>query len=324
MEKYFTIGEAAKEAHVTAETLRHYDRIGLVAPSRREENTGYRYYTQEDIVRLHTVRALQQMDLPLKKIREVLQENDLRAVIAFLDEAEKRLRSARLCSSAEKRKLAWRARAMRRNCASGKARRPPSCGCGSSPRARSWFQTRWKRRPSIPCSITCAISTMRWPPRKGKRSPLKTRRGILRKSGKSRMFAVCVRYVPNEAVEILPAGRYLCADCTEDNKDEVVERLMREADAQWGARPQFAVLMVFLSGVLQWSYQAQVYTGDAGAQGNSSGNVDAPRKSYRRTVETFAASCYNKKPSWKRAPGNRPGPCFPALHSREKMEVDST
>ena len=91
MEKYFTIGEAAKEAHVTAETLRHYDRIGLVAPSRREENTGYRYYTQEDIVRLHTVRALQQMDLPLKKIREVLQENDLRAVIAFLDEAEKRL-----------------------------------------------------------------------------------------------------------------------------------------------------------------------------------------------------------------------------------------
>ena len=64
MKKYFTIGEAAKEVNVTAETLRHYDRIGLVHPSQREQETGYRYYTQDDIVRLHTVRALQQMDLP--------------------------------------------------------------------------------------------------------------------------------------------------------------------------------------------------------------------------------------------------------------------
>ena len=90
MEKYFTIGEAAKEAHATAETLRHYDRIGLVHPSQREQETGYRYYTQDDIVRLHTVRALQQMDLPLKKIQEILQEDDLNAVVAFLEEAEQK------------------------------------------------------------------------------------------------------------------------------------------------------------------------------------------------------------------------------------------
>lgn len=67
MKKYFTIGEAAKEVNVTAETLRHYDRIGLVHPSKRERETGYRYYTQDDIVRLHTVRALQQMDLAAQK-----------------------------------------------------------------------------------------------------------------------------------------------------------------------------------------------------------------------------------------------------------------
>ena len=90
MEKYFTIGEAAKEARATAETLRHYDRIGLVHPSKRERETGYRYYTQDDIVRLHTVRALQQMDLPLKKIQEILREDDLNAVVAFLEEAERK------------------------------------------------------------------------------------------------------------------------------------------------------------------------------------------------------------------------------------------
>ena len=45
MKKYFSIGEAAKAAHTTAETLRHYDRIGLVKPSKKDGWTQYRYYT---------------------------------------------------------------------------------------------------------------------------------------------------------------------------------------------------------------------------------------------------------------------------------------
>ena len=35
MNKYFSIGEAAKAVHTTSETLRHYDRIGLVKPSKK-------------------------------------------------------------------------------------------------------------------------------------------------------------------------------------------------------------------------------------------------------------------------------------------------
>ena len=72
MKKEYSVSEAARVAHMTSETLRHYDRIGLVRPSRRDENTQYRYYTEEDIVRLCTVHTLQQMDLPLAKIKEVL------------------------------------------------------------------------------------------------------------------------------------------------------------------------------------------------------------------------------------------------------------
>lgn len=58
MEERFFIGEAAKAVNTTPETLRHYDRIGLVKPSEKDEWTHYRYYTKQDIVRLHTVRAL--------------------------------------------------------------------------------------------------------------------------------------------------------------------------------------------------------------------------------------------------------------------------
>lgn len=65
MEKLFSVSRAAKLAGMTAEALRHYDRIGLVKPCRVDEWTGYRYYSQQEIVRLNTVKALRCMDLTL-------------------------------------------------------------------------------------------------------------------------------------------------------------------------------------------------------------------------------------------------------------------
>ena len=90
MKKYFSVGEAAKAVHTTSETLRHYDRIGLVKPSKKDEWTNYRYYTEQDIVRLNTVRALQLMDLPLQEIKKVLEYDDLKNIVDFLAQAEKK------------------------------------------------------------------------------------------------------------------------------------------------------------------------------------------------------------------------------------------
>ena len=90
MKKYFSVGEAAKTVHTTTETLRHYDRIGLVKPSRKDEWTNYRYYNEQDIVRLNTVRALQLMDLPLQEIKKVLEYDDLEKIVDFLVQAEKK------------------------------------------------------------------------------------------------------------------------------------------------------------------------------------------------------------------------------------------
>lgn len=90
MKKYFSIGEAAKLVHTTAETLRHYDRIGLVKPSKKDEWTNYRYYTEQDVVRMNTVRALQLMDLPLQEIKKVLEYDDLEKIVDFLRNAEKK------------------------------------------------------------------------------------------------------------------------------------------------------------------------------------------------------------------------------------------
>lgn len=89
MKKFYSVGEAAKLVGMTAETLRHYDRIGLVSPHKTDEWTKYRYYTEEEIVRLNTVRALRCMDLPLEEIKKVLEFNDFNHIVAFLEQAER-------------------------------------------------------------------------------------------------------------------------------------------------------------------------------------------------------------------------------------------
>lgn len=115
MKNYFSIGEAAKMIHTTTETLRHYDRIDLLKPSIKDKSTKYRYYSIEDIVRLNTIHALQQMDLPLKDIKQVLEFKDLQKIIDFLEQAQlkadEKIASLRL----SKEKFNWQKMIMKIN-----------------------------------------------------------------------------------------------------------------------------------------------------------------------------------------------------------------
>ena len=59
--------EFAELAGVTIRTLHHYDRLGLLKPSRRTE-AGYRLYSESDLVRLEQIIVLKFLGLPLKRI----------------------------------------------------------------------------------------------------------------------------------------------------------------------------------------------------------------------------------------------------------------
>lgn len=71
----YSIQEVAKAAGTTSRTLRHYDEIGLLRPSRVGQN-GYRYYDNGSLVRLQRVLLLRQLGLGLGAIREVLDAQD--------------------------------------------------------------------------------------------------------------------------------------------------------------------------------------------------------------------------------------------------------
>ena len=65
------IGEVATRAHVSVETLRYYERRGLLRDPARS-GSGYRSYTPDVIRRVHFVRQAQELGFTLDEIAGLL------------------------------------------------------------------------------------------------------------------------------------------------------------------------------------------------------------------------------------------------------------
>jgi DNA-binding transcriptional MerR regulator len=68
------IGEFSQLSQVTVKTLHHYDEMGLLKPAHIDPFTNYRYYTVEQLPRIHRIMALKELGLPLEQIGLMLNE----------------------------------------------------------------------------------------------------------------------------------------------------------------------------------------------------------------------------------------------------------
>lgn len=66
----YTTGQFAKKAKVTIRTIRYYDKQGILKPTVVGEN-GYRYYTDEDFVRLQKILSLKSLGFSLQEISDM-------------------------------------------------------------------------------------------------------------------------------------------------------------------------------------------------------------------------------------------------------------
>ncbi|MFC5591628.1 mercury resistance transcriptional regulator MerR1 [Sporosarcina soli] len=67
----FHIGELAEKCDVNKETIRYYERLGLIPkPSRTE--SGYRIYTEQTVDRLNFIRRIQELGFTLNEIDQLL------------------------------------------------------------------------------------------------------------------------------------------------------------------------------------------------------------------------------------------------------------
>ena len=70
-----TIGMLAKRAGVNVETVRYYQRIGLLQEPPKPLQ-GYRRYPLREVSRIHFIKRAQELGFSLKEIAELLQLND--------------------------------------------------------------------------------------------------------------------------------------------------------------------------------------------------------------------------------------------------------
>ena len=268
MESYFSISEAAKIVGLTSETLRHYDRIDLVKPCKKDQWSGYRYYSEQEIVRLNTIQALRCMDLSLKEIKKVLEYDNLEEIVEFLKRAEQKANQKieQLKYAKSKIQLARADYEKKQN--------------GKQMHHDIFYQQIDERVILLSNSMQEPTLSNLWNYHShfyqqiqhleaedfevSKNDPNYTSidGNIYTKDGKSSLFAVCIEYPNKKDLVVLPSGTYICANCSEEDREDILKKLLNTIKQKYEKEPEFIVQMVVISGILQWNYQIQIFLGE--------------------------------------------------------------
>lgn len=108
MKQFFKINEISKLYNIGPDSLRYYEKLGLLAPKRGKNN--YRLYTLDDLWRLNIIRDLRRLGFPMEKIREYMDnrsvENTRKLLTEELDVIHQQIRELnRLQKNVEERLL---------------------------------------------------------------------------------------------------------------------------------------------------------------------------------------------------------------------------
>lgn len=78
----YQIGDFSKIAQLSIKTLRFYHECGLLAPSRVDPESGYRFYDEDTLQRVRIITQLKEMEFSLKEIKDIVDK--------YTDDAELR------------------------------------------------------------------------------------------------------------------------------------------------------------------------------------------------------------------------------------------
>ena len=86
------IGEAARRSGISSKMIRHYEQLGLIAPSGRSE-AGYRVFSERDLGLLRFIRKARSLGFSLEQIGQLvlLWQDEARASLDVKRVAERHL-----------------------------------------------------------------------------------------------------------------------------------------------------------------------------------------------------------------------------------------
>lgn len=105
MSRMYSVGEISQFFGISRDTIRHYDSLGILPALRNEENN-YRTYRRVDLLSLHYISTLRELDVSLEDIKTIMRSNTLdvhRETVARrqaeLDAEIARLQDMRRCAA---------------------------------------------------------------------------------------------------------------------------------------------------------------------------------------------------------------------------------
>ena len=78
-----TAGEFAKLCNTTRDTLRYYDKMGILVPQKNTEN-GYHYYSHRQITSFYFINFFRDLDCPVRDLKEYLRDAESEEFFTFL------------------------------------------------------------------------------------------------------------------------------------------------------------------------------------------------------------------------------------------------
>lgn len=84
MKQYFRIGEISKLYNISVDSLRYYEKLGLITPQRAESK--YRMYSIHDIWRLNVIRELRELGFDMAEIASYLEKHSISSTVTLLEE----------------------------------------------------------------------------------------------------------------------------------------------------------------------------------------------------------------------------------------------
>ena len=92
----YKIGDFSKIVDIPVRTLRYYDEYGILQPSEIDKFTGYRYYSDENILECELIKLLKSLDFTLEEILMYKDCIDEEVILKKQKEIEERMYLLRL------------------------------------------------------------------------------------------------------------------------------------------------------------------------------------------------------------------------------------
>ena len=84
------VGQVSKKYGISIQTLRYYEKAGLIESIRKDDNA-YRFYDETAVKRLHLIILLRKLRISVRQIKEILSNPNALATVEIFEQTIREL-----------------------------------------------------------------------------------------------------------------------------------------------------------------------------------------------------------------------------------------